>query len=208
MLFGFVTNPDSSNSPGDRPPPTGGAHDGAIGTFGMWVFLAALFGLFASLLVVILIKRAESPHWPAGITHMPLGLWLATALLMGVSLVAQQALSQVRQDHNERVRRYLVLTSVLVLLFLAVQTVNWVAMFTRPENDFARGFLGIFYLFTLFHAAHVIGGLVPVIWVTRKAFRNAYTRHFHMGIRNCALYWHFVDVVWLIMLPAMFWPKG
>lgn len=209
MFFSFLSNPINRDWRGDDyspPPQNPGPQDGSVSAFGMWVFLSSLFGLFASLFVLILIQRNNAPRWPIGVEHMPLGLWLATALLIGVSLTVQQALRSVRRDRSDSVRTWLVISGALIILFLGVQGLNWAALFSHPASDFARQYLALFYIFTIFHAAHVLGGLAPITWVTYRAFHNAYTRHHHSGIRNCALYWHFVDAVWLVMLPALFWP--
>lgn len=210
MFFWFLSGPVNRDWRGDDyslPPQKPNSHDDSLSAFGMWVFLSSLFGLFASLFVLILIERSNAPRWPIGVDRMPAGLWLATGLLISVSVAVQQALRSVRRDRSESLRTWLVISAVLIILFLGVQGINWVALFNRPAGDFARKYLGLFYIFTIFHAVHVLGGLLPITWVTYRAFHNSYTRHHHSGIRNCALYWHFVDAVWLVILPALFWPR-
>ncbi|MFH0982206.1 MAG: cytochrome c oxidase subunit 3 [Planctomycetota bacterium] len=61
-----------------------------------------------------------------------------------------------------------------------------------------------FYLLTGLHGAHVIGGLVPLTVVTTKAFRGRYTRDYYPGVKYVAMYWHFLDVVWLVMFVVIF----
>jgi len=95
---------------------------------------------------------------------------------------------------------------ILGSLFLANQAANWsaVAQVIVPPASRARIFLAVFYVLTGTHALHVIGGLVLLAVVTYKAFRGDYTSVYHPGVRYSAMYWHFLDAVWLIMFTLLF----
>jgi cytochrome c oxidase subunit 3 len=55
----------------------------------------------------------------------------------------------------------------------------------------------------LLHAAHVVGGIILLALVARKAFRGGYDHEHHLGVHHAALYWHFLDIVWLVMFGTM-----
>jgi heme/copper-type cytochrome/quinol oxidase subunit 3 len=61
-----------------------------------------------------------------------------------------------------------------------------------------------FYLLTGLHALHVIGGMVLLGAVTAKAFAGRYSATYHPGVTYAAMYWHFLDVVWLVMFVLIF----
>ena len=64
--------------------------------------------------------------------------------------------------------------------------------------------MGMFYVLTALHAAHVIGGLIPLIVVYIKARRGRYSRNFHPGVRYVTAYWHFLDVVWVLLFLVLY----
>ena len=61
-----------------------------------------------------------------------------------------------------------------------------------------------FYAMTGFHGAHVSIGVLCMIWVTVKAFRGAYTKESHGGVEVIGLYWHFVDLVWIMLFTIVY----
>lgn len=178
------------------------------GTFGMLLFLLALSVLFASTIAGYLYLRALQPAWPPpGSPPPPMaGLWLSTLLILLASLSIEWARRSVRWDRRPQLRAGLILTMILGSVFLANQARNWsaVARVFVPPGSRAKVFLAVFYVLTGIHALHVIGGLVLLAVVTCKAFRGDYTSVYHPGVRYSAMYWHFLDAVWLIMFTVLF----
>ncbi|MCZ6542722.1 MAG: cytochrome c oxidase subunit 3, partial [Planctomycetota bacterium] len=60
-----------------------------------------------------------------------------------------------------------------------------------------------FYVLTGVHALHVIGGLIPLAAVTIRSFRNRYSSTDHAAVRYCAMYWHFLDGVWIVLFATL-----
>lgn len=173
----------------------------------MRIFLLSLTALFAPLLVVFIILRVDAGAWPpVGMPPPPHGLWLSTAVLLGVSATMHLALRSVRHDGIIRLRRCMILTTLLALAFLLNQARCWAIMLHGDIAHAAWRFAGFFYFFTVIHALHVIGGFAPLILVTARSFRNGYSRHRYNGVRFCTMYWHFLDGVWLVMFAAMILP--
>jgi cytochrome c oxidase subunit 3 len=199
-------------SPRDGFDPPGGSNVPApsspdIGRAGMWLFFASLAMLFAPLLILYGILRTRYTVWPPTGLELPrLGFLAATGLLVSVSVAMVAALRAIRADQRFAFRRWIVSAALLATGFILVQISNWVVMFdghSLGETWSAAGFL---YFFTTIHALHVIGGIVPLIFITLRAARDRYTRFRHDGVRFVAMYWHFIDAVWLVMLTAFFIP--
>jgi cytochrome c oxidase subunit III len=72
--------------------------------------------------------------------------------------------------------------------------------FTPAANLFGT----TFYTMTGFHGFHVTMGVICMIWVTLKAFRGGYTTTDHRGVEVIGLYWHFVDLVWIILFTIVY----
>ncbi|HET9954055.1 MAG TPA: cytochrome c oxidase subunit 3 [Polyangiaceae bacterium] len=176
---------------------------------GLYVLLLSLSMFFAASLVGYFITRAQAAVFRVPeMTGAPRGLWLSSALLVAQSFTLQAALSAVRANRLGSLRSRLALGFVLGVVFVLVQGENWYSLI-RTER-----LLGVhtlytftFYLLTGLHAAHVIGGLIPLGWVWKRARQAEYSSSHHEGISLCVQYWHFLSIVWAILFVAlMFFP--
>lgn len=176
----------------------------AAGVFGMKLFLASLGVLMAASLVGYVVVRSRATAWPPpGAPALPKGLWLSTLLVIGISAVMQRALSAARRGQAAALRSGLLGATALAVAFLAVQAFNWSALMRLHTREHATLFEFTFYMLTGLHALHVIGGIVPLVVVSRKAIAGAYAPAQHPGVLYCTMYWHFLDVVWIVMFAAL-----
>ena len=176
------------------------AHHGA--NVGMALFLAALTMLFASSLlgyVLIRFNSAQSPQ--AGAMQMPVGFWFSTAILLAGSLTMHLAVKAVRARRPQALRRALLGSLALALAFVLVQTPSMVQLLHRHQSLLASGthLYGMIFFLVLLHALHVIGGIASLAAVTLQAYRGRYDHAYHLPVRFSAFYWHFLDLVWLVM---------
>ena len=176
----------------------------ATGRLGMRLLLLALGVLFAATLSGYLAIRGRAETWPPpGVPRLPATLWISTLLIVASSFSVQWAVRGIRRGLQGPLRLGLALTAALGVAFLVSQTLNWFGLvainFTAKTNLY--GFL--FYLLTALHAIHVLGGLVPLGGVTACAFNGRYTAERHNPVEYTAMYWHFLDVVWLVLFAVL-----
>jgi cytochrome c oxidase subunit 3 len=176
----------------------------ASGRLGMRLLLLALGVLFAATLSGYLAIRGRAEVWPPpGVPRLPASLWISTALIVASSFSVQWALRSIRRGMQGPLRLGLALTALLGVAFLVSQTVNWfglvAANFTARTNLY--GFL--FYLLTALHAIHVLGGLIPLGGVTACAYSGRYSAERHNAVEYMAMYWHFLDGVWLVLFAVL-----
>jgi len=178
-------------------------------TLALWLFLASLTALFAPLLVSYLKLRLEAAVWPPpGMPPLPRGLWLSTAALLGVSGCLHAALRSVQHDGLLALRRWMLAAAALALTFLLSQALCWKQLLDHKFPMQAWQLAGLFTFFAALHAVHVTGGLAPLLLVMHRSLRGRYSRRHYDGVRLCAIYWHFLDAVWLVMFTAMMLPSG
>lgn len=171
-----------------------------VGTLGMRIFLASLSMLFIASVIGYLMTRLRAEAWPPdGTPPMPGGLWASTWVLMLSSATIQLAVRSARLDRSRAVGPWMLVTTLLGLMFLALQGFNWWKMGWFGFPDQAKLYAFTFYMLTGLHALHVIGGLGFLSLVTVRAFRGGYWSLHHAGVRHAAAYWHFLDGVWLIL---------
>ena len=197
------------------------------GTLGVSLLVGALSILFVSSLIGFFIFRSNF-HYAVSI-HLPPGLWLSTIILLISSVTMHRAISAIKRDQLPVLRRGLRFTLELGLIFLIIQGFNWfelhyavransaiLAAFNGPAASTEGGIppgegplieahvlLVVFYAFTVLHALHVIGGIIPLAVTTIRARGNVYSRNYHPGVRYCAIYWHFLDAVWILIFITL-----
>lgn len=172
---------------------------------GLYVFLASLTVLFGASLVGYLVTRAGSGVWrPPGVPGLPAGLWVSSVLVIAISVALEAARVAARKNQRRALRRRLGLGLGLALAFLAAQLQNWREMYAVMLTVDVRSlFPDTFYLLTGLHAAHVIGGLVPLGIVWYRATQNEYSSSRHEGVALCVQYWHFLTAVWAVLFLAL-----
>lgn len=171
---------------------------------GMWLFLASLGMLFAAVLVGFLVLRSRADQWPPpGTPPLPAGLWISTALLVVLSVVLVLAERGVQSNRPHVLRRFLTVSVLLAVAFLAAQISNWMRMAAHSVAPDESLFVWFFYLLTILHAAHVLVGLVPLVLVSRRARGGRYTVDDHEGIHLVAMYWHFLLATWIAIMVVL-----
>jgi cytochrome c oxidase subunit III len=182
----------------------------SAGTVGMVLFLSALFMLFTASLLAFVWSRYASPKSPPpGAIHLPNELWLSTVLVICVSIALGLATRQLREGRQRACRNSLTAALALAAGFLTVQTPALVKLLQEHEHLRASGLhlYGLIFCLVLLHAAHVVGGMIALVNVTVKAHRGGYERRgggSKNPIRMTTLYWHFLDIVWIVMFSLLF----
>ncbi len=172
---------------------------------GMWLLIAALGMLFAASLVLYLVFRVTADQWPPpGQPPLPLG-WLgfSTFAIIGSGLTMQLALHSVRQGRLSLLNTSLALTLALTAVFLFSQLQAWGVMLANKAYVQGNIYTGTFYLLTVLHAIHVLGGLIPLVAVTVQAFQRRFSAAHWQPVKNVVMYWHFLDVVWIIVFMTL-----
>lgn len=181
----------------------------SAGTVGMVLFLAALFMLFTASLIGFVWVRFGMPNSPpAGAIHLPDELWLSTLLVICVSIALGLATRQLREGRQRASRNSLTAALAFAAGFLTVQAPALVKLLEEHQHLRASGLhlYGLIFFLVLLHAAHVVGGMAALVYVTVKAHRGGYERRggSKNPIRMTTLYWHFLDMVWIVMFSMLF----
>ena len=174
----------------------------------MRLFLASLAMLFGGSLLGFIVIRLQMRHYWPDLPPLPKLLWLSTAILVVSSLTMQFAVRGVRRNDQVSLRAGMILTTMLGIAFLTVQIKCWLTWLEpisqrwRELNEFRLALTG-FYVLTVLHALHVIGGLIPMTIAARNASIGCYSSENYAGMYYCAMYWHFLDAVWVILFATL-----
>jgi cytochrome c oxidase subunit III len=183
----------------------GNVHIPGAGTFGMAVLIVSLSMLFFASMAAYVLIRSHTPNWGRAMPRVPRSLWLSTAVILLASVAIQRAHGAIRRDDERRLRRNLTATFVIGVGFLLLQAFNWAEFYRAIQRiDMSGAYLGMFFVLTGLHAAHVVGGLIPLGIVRYRAGRGRYSRNYHPGVRYLAIYWHFLDAIWVALFCVLY----
>ena len=165
---------------------------------GMLLFIISeimVFGAFFT--AYFFIRVVNHDHWPADGTELPkLVAGINTAILISSSLTLHWAETSLKKGNRFGLQAGILTTFLLGLTFLFIQ-INEYAHIGFAPSDTAQG--SVFYGLTGLHGAHVAIGLTLLAMVTVRAFRGHFTPEEHRGMEVPGIYWHFVDVMWLVV---------
>ena len=180
---------------------------------GMILFIASEVMFFAGLFAAYFNVRLTSPHWPPLVNeqeyeafnlHTSEHLLVAgtlTAILVLSSVTMQMAVWGIRRGDRTAFLRNTTITLVLGVSFLAGQLFDY-AHLGFGITDTAFG--STFYTLTGFHGAHVLGGAVMLGVVLYRGLAGQFSARHHDAVEATSLYWHFVDVVWIVLFSTLY----
>ena len=131
-------------------------------------------------------------------------LWANTGLLLLSSLCLQVALMWARAGKADWVRGALIGAGVLTLLFLVGQLAAMQQLTSMVLGDFSNPSVGFFFMITGIHGLHMAGGMVALVRAISRAFGSSDARAMEHSVSNCALYWHYLFGVWLLVFGLLF----
>ena len=162
------------------------------------VFFAALFGAYFTV-------RAQAPVWPPkgiseGLHALPLPA-IATSMLILSSFTMQFAVFAIRMGDRRTMMRLLKITLLLGGAFLGMQGYDYAKLgFSIHDTVFGT----TFFTMTGFHGAHVAGGLVFIYLMLARGWSGQITKENHYALEAAAIYWHFVDIVWIGLFSTLY----
>lgn len=184
----------------------------------VWLFLGSEVLFFSALMLTTMALRLTSQSWPAHeqvqrVLNIPLTA-LNTFLLIVSSVTVALALDAVQRGRQRRLIVFLLATLALGTTFLGIQAYEYHLLWGHgltptavPQAEMAGAdplFASTFYAMTGFHGLHVLGGLLVLLLVIGRALGGAYGRGSHEGVELFGLYWHFVDVVWIVLFTLAY----
>jgi cytochrome c oxidase subunit 3 len=172
-------------------------------TLGMFLFIASEIMLFGSFFTAYFFVRvvAGTP-WPTPPYQLPVFVaGLNTIILVTSSFTMHWALQSIKRGNRAGLKAGLALTFLLGLSFLLTQITEYARIGFAPYTD---AFGTIFFCLTGLHGAHVFVGLTLLLAATVRSFRGHYSEEEHLGVEIPGIYWHFVDVMWIVVYTTVY----
>jgi cytochrome c oxidase subunit III len=173
-------------------------------TLGMLLFIASEIMLFGSFFTIYFFVRVvnNAPEWPPEGFHLPVFVaGVNTVILLTSSFTMHWGLQAIKRGNRAGLQAGLVLTVALGLTFLLTQIREYSRIGFAPSDG---AFGSVFFGLTGLHGAHVFVGLTLLTFATIRAFRGHFTAEAHHGVEIPGIYWHFVDVMWIVVYTTVY----
>jgi cytochrome c oxidase subunit III len=171
--------------------------------FGFIVFLLSESVIFISFFVGYIIYKTTTPNWlPEGVSGLEITEpAINTVILVSSSFVIYLAERALQKHNLKGFRLYLTATMAMGTYFLVGQAIEW----SNLEFGFTSGvFGGMFYLLTGFHGLHVLTGILLQLMILVRSFIPGNYDSGHFGVNATSLFWHFVDVIWIVLFILIY----
>ncbi|MBD0325343.1 MAG: cytochrome c oxidase subunit 3 [Pyrinomonadaceae bacterium] len=173
---------------------------------GMWIALASILMLFTALTSAYIVRAGTGNDWRP--IEMPRMLWASTALILASSLTISIARRSLKRKDHPAYKRWLLVTVVLGLGFLATQLLAWRQLVAQQVYVATNPHSAFFYLLTAVHGAHLLGGILGLDYLLLRSWRKAADEKAEIkreaAVGAVALYWHFMDGLWIYLFLLLF----
>jgi len=171
----------------------------------MWVFLGGEVVFFIALILIFLLARLVHADYNAQFrSHLSIPvIALNTFILVTSSYFMVRALEAISYGNEKGLRNNLWVVVVLGLLFLGGQAFEWTSLFNEGVS-YSTIFGMPFFTLTGVHGTHVFIGVLWALYLLVAHGRMPFTQENHLGIENFGLYWHFVDIVWIVLFTLIY----
>jgi heme/copper-type cytochrome/quinol oxidase subunit 3 len=175
----------------------------------MWAFLGSDCMFFASLIATYLIYKGKDtvgpfPHGPEGILDIPYTSVSAFVLLMS-SVMMVLALAAIQRGDHRGLRAWLLATAGLGIVFLAGQVYEFSYFVQHHGLTLGTNLFGAtFFVTTGFHGTHVTLGVIWLVSLAVRSFQGKLHQKDSLNVEIAGLYWHFVDIVWIIIFTVLY----
>ena len=175
---------------------------------GIWLFLASEVMLFGGLFSAYIMLRLSDPNWASygqDALNVPLAT-LNTAVLITSSITMVMSWVSLKLNDLKKYKFYMGLTLLCSFGFLIIKYIEYTSKFDHGLFPSTNNFLAVYFVLTGLHMLHVVGGIVVNGYFFGPGLKmwNTEPERFTNRIEVAGLYWHFVDLVWIFLFPALY----
>ena len=174
----------------------------------LWFAMVSIFMIFAGFLSAYIVSN-NRPDWLKDFS-LPNAFLISTLVLILSSLSIQFALKNIKINNHKGTTLFLWLTLLMGIAFICFQFLGFKQViesgyfFTGAQSNITTSFL---YIVVIVHIAHLIGGIISLLIVIYNHYKQKYNSAQTLGIELCATYWHFMDIVWIILFLFFYFFK-
>jgi heme/copper-type cytochrome/quinol oxidase subunit 3 len=175
------------------------------GKFAIWLFLATEVMFFSGLIGAYIVLRSAAASWPDPQERLAVDITaLNTFFLITSSWTMVKAVFAAKAGDQRKLLTWLACTIAIGSVFVGIQVYEYIELIKEGALPHVDIFWSTFYAMTGFHGTHVVVGVIWLIYVWVGAARGKYTLKNNLGVELAGLYWHFVDLVWVLLFTIVY----
>jgi heme/copper-type cytochrome/quinol oxidase subunit 3 len=172
---------------------------------GIWTLLGSEAIFFSALIGVYVVFHGKGTSGPVARDVLDISLTAVnTFVLICSSLTMVMSLSAIERGDKAGLRNWLAGTALLGLVFLGGQAFEFTKLFSLGVSLGSNLFGATFFTLTGFHGAHVAAGVIWISFILARVLRGGVTQQKHEAVELVGLYWHFVDLVWILIFTLVY----
>jgi cytochrome c oxidase subunit 3 len=176
-----------------------------IAKAGTLLFISSEVFIFGALFTTYFTFQRLAVHWPDVDVHLPIvKTGIFTLFLFASRGPIHKAEKHLMAGNHKGFRNWWLMTIILGAIFLGGQVWEYATLLGEGHGLTAGQFMTSFYMVTGTHGLHVLGGLIYLIIVYVRASKGQFDQHRHAAPETAALYWHFVDLVWVLVFTVFY----
>jgi heme/copper-type cytochrome/quinol oxidase subunit 3 len=175
------------------------------GKFAIWLFLATEIMFFSGLIGAYIVLRSAAASWPDPAERLAVDITAAnTFILIMSSWTMVKAVFAAKRGDRGGLVKWLLATIFIGTVFVSVQVYEYIVLYKEGALPQVDIFWSTFYAMTGFHGTHVVVGVIWNVCVLLGALRGKYTARNNLGVELAGLYWHFVDLLWVLIFTIVY----
>jgi cytochrome c oxidase subunit 3 len=160
------------------------------------IVIGTIIMLFAGMTSAYIVREAEG-NWIK--FDLPKMFWVSSGLILLSSVTMNWAVKAAKKDNSKSVSQALLLTTILGLGFVITQYLSWTTLYSQGIIFAGNPSESFLYVLTGLHVAHLLAGIIALLVTFSKASRKIYSSTNMTGLQNCAVFWHFLDGLWIYL---------
>lgn len=166
----------------------------------LWIGIVSIVMFFSGWTSAVIVSKGGNGNWLN--IELPFAFSLSTIIIVLSSLLFHYGLISIKKDDKKALKLAVSLTLVLGLLFVVSQFYGWKELYsngivaTGSSSTNASSFI---YLITVFHVLHLLAGIISLIVVSVKSYKEKYNATNFLGVEVSIIYWHFLGALWIYL---------
>jgi cytochrome c oxidase subunit 3 len=173
---------------------------------GMWFLLVVVIMTFSGLITAyIFLATNKTAEWKT--FSLPFQVWISTALIFLSTLTIEIARRKFNQNQQLEAKKWLLATTILGAAFISSQLLVWIRLLRLGIYVESNPYAGLFYILTIVHAVHVLGGIIGLGYLVLRSWNKAFDEEEILRRQTSATvlswYWHTIDGLWIVLLVLL-----
>lgn len=166
----------------------------------LWIGIVSIVMFFSGWTSAVIVSKGGNGNWLN--IELPFAFSLSTIIIVLSSFLFHYGLMSIKKDDKKALKLAVSLTLILGLLFVVSQFYGWKELYangivaTGSSSTNASSFI---YLITVFHVLHLLAGIISLIVVSVKSYKEKYNATNFLGVEVSIIYWHFLGALWIYL---------